>query len=88
MVRETPSQVSNFKGLNLNKAKILLDSKELVEANNVYIDDGQIKLRPGRNELTENQLAITIPLGIADYNDPSSNRKLVLVMSDGIYVRS
>lgn len=88
MPRRRARQYSGFFGVNLNNTPPLLDSRYLVKANNLWVDGEQLKTRPGRVELTENQAEAKVPLGLSTYNDPSSTRKLVVVMSDGIYMRS
>jgi hypothetical protein len=87
--RKRPGYVDDFAGLNINESPFSIGPQFAQQADDVIVESGQIEARPGRVELTENQLDPSGTLGLHNYNPPSGSlRSLIIVTPDGIYQRS
>lgn len=78
----------NFIGLTLADAPQLSDPRYAIEAYDVIVESGKIEARPGRVEIAEAQNDILPPIGGNIFFPVGGTRKMVIVRTDGIFVRS
>jgi hypothetical protein len=86
--RRRPGFSDEFIGLNVNESPYSVGPQYAITADNVIIESGRIESRPGRVELSEDQLTAMGTLGLHNYNPASGAlRSLVIVRPDGIFQR-
>lgn len=86
--RSKPQLFSKFTGLDLSDSEYTVLGTRAIVADNVYLDSGRVETRPGRQEISEDQQPVGLPLGLAYYMPPDGNlRSIVLVTSKGIFQR-
>lgn len=89
MARRDVSYGGQFIGLDLNNSEYTVPPTHAIVADNVFTESGRVETRPGRLELAEDQGTVKEVIGIHPYASPEESlRSLVLVRTDGIYVRT
>lgn len=88
MSRSSPGFVGKFEGLNVADSEYAVPPSQAIQAEDVIIDMGRVQVRPGRVELSEDQLDPRATLGMFNYTPPNGAlRSLIIVRPDGIFQR-
>jgi len=87
-LRRQPAFIGDFIGLNVNDSEYSVLPNQAIQADNVIIEAGRVEPRPGRLELSEDQLAGKASSGLFNYTPPTGSlRSLIIVRPDGIFMR-
>lgn len=86
--RSQPAFIGEFLGLDVNSSEYSVPANRAIQADNVFTEAGRIEVRPGRLELSEDQLNPMLSIGIANYTPiTASVRSVIIVRPDGIFQR-
>lgn len=86
--RSKPEFVGQFLGLNVNDSEYQVPANQAIVADDVIVESGRVETRPGRKELSEDQIDPKPTIGLFNYTPPAGSlRSLIIVRTDGIYQR-